>query len=65
MDREVERLFTKYDLDRSGGLNKNEMIPAANELLRNMNINRTISAEDAQQLVYMMDSNKNMTVERT
>jgi hypothetical protein len=40
------------------------MIPAANELFRNMNLNKTFSATDAQQLIYMMDTNKNMTVEK-
>lgn len=60
----MNQLFAKYDLDRSGGLSKDEFIPAVNELFMNLNINKKLSPQDCQQLIYMMDTNKNKAIEK-
>ena len=51
----IESVFNKYDTDRNGTLNVQEMTQFFNELFRNLNINTTVNEAQTMQAIQSID----------
>lgn len=60
----VDRIYAKYDKDFSGSLEPSEAIPAFNELLLELSIPTTLNQSEGEQLLKLVDRNKNGKIEK-
>jgi Ca2+-binding EF-hand superfamily protein len=54
----IDELFTRYDRDRSGSLDRSELGAVFNEVLARFNMGFTISQSEAEALLYQIDNNR-------
>lgn len=53
----VGRVFDAYDTDKSGTLDMEEVLILISDALQNMNINRSVTQEEVEQFIGIVDKN--------
>ncbi len=64
MKRLIDQLYQRYDRDRSGGLDKSELVGAFNELLRELGVSMRITPSQASSLIRAVDNSNDGKVQK-
>lgn len=60
----IESVFNKYDTDRNGSLDVNEMTLFFNDLFRSLGINSVVTREQSLQAIKSIDDNSDGMIDR-
>lgn len=60
----IEKVFDKYDVDNSGGLDQDELTVFFNDLFKTLNIPGVITKERAREAIVSMDTDGNGVIDR-
>jgi Ca2+-binding EF-hand superfamily protein len=60
----IDKIFDKYDADRSGSLDEQEMTFFFNDLFQSLNMNITINKEQALEAIKSIDQNYDGNIDK-
>ena len=61
----IEGIFIKYDTDKSGTLEGNEIVTLINDLFKNLGRNRSVRPEEVDKFIKVIDKNNDSRISKT